>query len=70
MKLKNKFNYKKKKNSKEKIAIKRIMIKFEKQNKLIRWRIILDWNVKLKRKINFTKELKNKPPREWESNLK
>jgi hypothetical protein len=36
MKLKNKFNYKKKKNSKEKIAIKRIMIKFEKQNKLIR----------------------------------
>jgi hypothetical protein len=46
------------------------MIKFEKQNKLIRWRIILDWNVKLKRKINFTKELKNKPPREWGSNLK
>jgi hypothetical protein len=46
------------------------MIKFEKQNKLIRWRIILDWNVKLKKKINFTKELKNKPSREWGSNLK
>jgi hypothetical protein len=30
----------------------------------------LDWNVKLKRKINFIKELKNKPPREWGSNLK
>jgi hypothetical protein len=35
MKLKNKFNYKKK-DLKEKIATKRIRIKFEKQNKLIR----------------------------------
>ena len=53
---KNKIN--KKKGSKEKIIIKKIRIKFEKDSK--GW-IILDWMTKLKRKINFIKELKKKP---------
>jgi len=53
---KNKIN--KKKDSKEKIIIKKIRIKFEKDSK--GW-IILDWMTKLKRKINFIKELKKKP---------
>jgi len=37
-----------------------VRIKFEKDIK--RW-IILDWRTKLKRKINFIKELKKKPPK-------
>jgi hypothetical protein len=44
-------------------------IKFEKKKQIGGW-IILDWRDKLKRKINFTKELKNKPPRKWRPNLK
>jgi hypothetical protein len=35
-----------------------------KEKKQIRGWIILDLKAKLKRKINFTKELKKKPPRE------
>jgi len=53
---KNKIN--KKKDSKEKIIIKKVRIKFEKD---IKGWIILDWMTKLKRKINFIKELKKKP---------
>jgi hypothetical protein len=36
-----------------KIAIKKMMIKFEKKKKQIRGLIILDWGVKLKRKIKL-----------------
>jgi len=32
--------------------------------------IILDWRAKLKIRINFTKELKKKPPRKWEPYLR
>jgi len=53
---KNKIN--KKKDLKEKIIIKKVRIKFEKD---IKGWIILDWMTKLKRKINFIKELKKKP---------
>ena len=60
-------NQSQKKKSNKKISIKRMMIKFE-QKKQIKWWIIFYLRDNLKRKVNFTKELKKKPLREWELN--
>jgi hypothetical protein len=55
-----------KKDSKEKITIKIIRIIWRKK---IEDGYFFTEGLNLKRKINFTKELKKKPPREWGPNF-